>query len=373
MIENKKIRIGYIVSTLQNSGPVNILFNIIKEIDKKRIDVYIFTLKNEKKDTRVKEFLELGCEIINLNFQNINFLLRNLKKEEEKINSYKLNILHSHCFRSTLLLSYLKIKNIKKVTTIHSNVGVDYKINFGVIKGFILKKIYYKSLNKLDLNIACSKSIMPYYKKEINKLEYIQNGVDLEMYNFKQLETKKRLREKLKLEEDKIYFISVGSLCKRKDPFYITNQFKNIKNPNIRLIFLGDGEERNKISNIKDTRIILLGKVKNVNEYLKSSDYYISASKSEGLPNAVLEALAFKLPVLLSNIAPHCEILEENINAGILYDKNKKNSLKEAIENILLKDYNEISAAAYNIVENKFNSFNMSQNYVKEYKCVMKN
>ena len=45
--------------------------------------------------------------------------------------------------------------------------------------------------------------------------------------------------------------------------------------------------------------------------WLQAADLFVSASRSEGMPLAVLEALSCGCPALLSDIAPHCEIAED--------------------------------------------------------------
>ncbi|WP_298064938.1 glycosyltransferase [uncultured Cetobacterium sp.] len=368
------MRIGYLISTLENSGPVNILYNLIKDLPIKE-EITIFTLEQEKNNSRIKDFIEIGCKIIELKIDNRDLIFpksKKIKTIEEKFIEKKIEIIHSHCFRSTLILSKLKTKNIKKLSTLHTNVKEDYKTAFGKIKGRLMSYLYYKALKKLDLNIACSSSIIKYYKKEIKKLIFIQNGVDLQKFMLKN-ENKKELRKKLKLEEQKIYFISVGSLCKRKDPFFIANTFTNIDNNNVRLIYLGEGTEKNNIAKLNDKRILLRGNVKEVREYLAASDYYISSSNSEGLPNSVLEGLALKLPIILSEIDPHMEILNINSNAGVSFNKEKKNDLKEKINYILSQNYSLMSNEAYKIVKETLNSKEMSRKYYKEYICLTQN
>ena len=51
-----RIKITYLVSSLVNEGPVNVLYNIIKHIDFKKFDVSVITLIPEKKNTRIDDF-----------------------------------------------------------------------------------------------------------------------------------------------------------------------------------------------------------------------------------------------------------------------------------------------------------------------------
>lgn len=361
------MKIAFFTSTLENSGPVNIIFNIIKDLKIEKKNIKIYTLSEEKPNTRKNEFIKLGCSIECLNMKKLDIIFGNINNLEKKLRNEGIDIIHSHCFRSTLLIS--KIKKIKKIATIHSNVGLDYKINFGFFKGIVMKKLFYNSLKKLDLNIACSRSLIKFYKNKKIKLKYIQNGVDLE--KFKKNKNKKDLRERLGLEENKKYFVSVGSLCKRKDPLFIVKALEKIERKDFKVIFLGEGEEKNEIFKKNDERIILRGKVNNVKEYLEASDYFISASKSEGLPNSVIEALAMKLPILLSDISAHKEILEINRKAGECFKLNEVNSLVEELNVLLKKNYKELQNEAYKIVKDTLNSNIMSSKYLKEYKSLL--
>lgn len=54
-------------------------------------------------------------------------------------------------------------------------------------------------------------------------------------------------------------------------------------------------------------------------ERYQCSDVFVSISRDEGQPNAVLEAMACGLPVLLSSIGPHEEILGDS-GAGLTCD-----------------------------------------------------
>ena len=90
--------------------------------------------------------------------------------------------------------------------------------------------------------------------------------------------------------------------------------------------------------------IIFKGSVKNVYDYLDQSDYYVSASLSEGLPNSVLEAISMELPVLLSDIPAHKEIVGDDypylFNATDIQElKNKMIELIDHKKNTLLESF----------------------------------
>ncbi len=99
------------------------------------------------------------------------------------------------------------------------------------------------------------------------------------------------------------------------------------------LYILGDGINRDNLMKkyCNASNVIFTGSVSNVEEYLAASDVYISTSKSEGLPNGVLEAMAVGLPVLLSDIPQHKEIFEVDENIGVLYKLGNLTSLIDSI------------------------------------------
>ena len=163
--------------------------------------------------------------------------------------------------------------------------------------------------------------------------------------------------------------IVVGNLMKRKNPFEIIHSFKRL-NLEADLVFVGEGvlmaqciEVAKGHDNIK-----ILGNKRNVAEYLQISDYFLSAAIAEGLPNAVIEAMAVGLPVILSNIPAHCELFSEDyigfFNLGELKDDF------QIILNNLIKNYGQISQQM--IAESiKFSAKKMSFEYQQLYQSLV--
>ncbi len=109
--------------------------------------------------------------------------------------------------------------------------------------------------------------------------------------------------------------ISVARFIPIKDPFTVLDAFFHASRLRDRLVLLGDGPLRAEIVDALDkvglsNRVHITGTVvrDEVYRYLWRADFFVSASRGEGLPVAVLEAMACECPVILSDIPPHREI-----------------------------------------------------------------
>ncbi|HHW71280.1 MAG TPA: glycosyltransferase family 4 protein [Clostridiales bacterium] len=187
------------------------------------------------------------------------------------------------------------------------------------------------------------------------------------------IEMKIRLRSLLGIPQDHIVFLSVGSLIKRKDPLSIIKAFKDANYKNrATLILLGDGELMEQCEKESNENIILKGNVRNVTDYLQASDVYISASKSEGLLNSVLEAGSCGLDLILSDIPQHKEIFEGNLGLANFFEVGDIGALSTKINKAINKMSRDINYDLATYVENNFTNKVMSRNYEYIYYFILK-
>jgi len=162
--------------------------------------------------------------------------------------------------------------------------------------------------------VCCSQSSFESFPRFLRwlageRLCTIQNGMDVERVDLA-IENGRRFHQK-----GHFTVVSVGRLIEIKDPLSILIAFQQCADRASRLVFIGEGHLRDVLTTATnaaslDKKVELLGLIsrEKVYEQLLEADLFISTSRVEGLPIAVLEAMACRCPVLLSDIPPHREI-----------------------------------------------------------------
>lgn len=363
-----KINLCIVVSTLKKSGPLNVVYSLLKYCNRERFNLFIIALsqvsETESELNMYEDIKNIDATIFELNNSRIKGIFNNKKDIKSILYNNNIDIIHTHGLRADSIIKSTKSK-IPQVTTLHNFPFEDYPMKFGAIKGFLMAQYHFYYTKKIKFNIACSYSLAIKYK-ELKRVEvdFIRNGVDLSLIKFEE-NNKEELRKKLELPTNRKLFIFVGSLISRKNPISVIKEFNKFNiDGKSSLIILGDGFLKEECISLLNDNILFKGNVSNVVEFLFASDFFISLSKSEGLPNTVMEALAAGLPVLLSDIPSHKEILEIDEGAGILV---KNENLVFAIQLALNNSYESFSKKAKNIASNYLNADNMTKNYEQYY------
>jgi len=369
------IRIVYIVSTLERCGPTNQLFYIIKYLDRNKFEPHIITLSPELRNSNWAEFESMGVYMYSLNlsrFKGVLYAKKSLRHLFAKISP---NLIHTHLFRADILSSKFKY-DYNNIATVRNFPEQDYTSAYGRIIGRIMYMRHIRALKKTVLSVGVSDAVSDNLKNKnkVSDVITIKNGVDTEIYFPPSNSDKKYLREKLKLSVFGNIFISSGTLIVRKDPFFLINAWRKIfalKN-DYHLVFIGAGDLYEKCirATYSCENIHVIGYVDNVIDYLKCGDYYVSASHSEGMPNAVLEAMACGLPVLLSNIDPHKEILACNPGAGFCYELGNEDSFCMYLDKLRDENRNIMAETSTKIIAKYFSAQKMSKMYQREYEKI---
>ena len=164
----------------------------------------------------------------------------------------------------------------------------------------------------------------------------IPNGVDVGL--FVPLASSKRaaLRSRLKLPKEAQLVIFVGRLAPEKQVDHLVGIWDSLRRtlPQAILLILGSGPEEDKLEKMAGNGIRFLGEQLDVIPYLQASDLFVLPSKAEGLPGALLEALACGLPAIASSVGGSPEVIR-HMETGWLVPPSKPIALREAIVTLL--------------------------------------
>ena len=135
----------------------------------------------------------------------------------------------------------------------------------------------------------------------------------------------------------------VGRLQLQKNPILAVTAFALIahKYPDMKLVFYGDGELKAEILNKAkeyglEGRITIFGNIENIEKFISSAKVFLMTSDFEGLPNALMEAMAIGIPC----VATDCPCggprdLTEGFNEMLLVPCNDANAIAQRLDEVL--------------------------------------
>lgn len=267
-----------------------------------------------------------------------------------KIRSWKLDVIHSQTEFSigTFARILAKQYNIPLVHTYHT-MYEDY-IHY-ITKGYFNRssKKLVEYLTKFYCDTTATELIVPTnktykffkekYKYEKN-INIIPTGIEVERFFIENIDKKEieELRKVLNLNKKDFIILFVGRLAAEKNIEFLINSQVNLikKYPNIKLLIVGDGPDREKYELLVEKlgitdNVIFTGKVawEEMPYYYHISSVFASASKSETQGLTIIEAMA-------ANVVPVCikdeafeSMLTEELN-GLLF-KNEEGYEKQII------------------------------------------
>ena len=151
-------------------------------------------------------------------------------------------------------------------------------------------------------------------------------SIGINIQRFKELDiSRAEKRKQLEIEEDAFVLLSVGELSKRKNHETILEAISALNIPKLTYIICGQGklgtylEEKAEKLGVK---VIFLGYRKDINEIYVAADLFLFPSLQEGLPVALMEAMASGLPVICSRIRGNNDLIEDNLGGYLVQPKD---------------------------------------------------
>lgn len=303
-----------------------------------------------KKSNMFSELLRIVSDYISFTYS---LLFQKISIVQTTTAFYRASIIRDGFF---LIIAHL----LRKKTIVFFRGWNDqYAHNLSGLSLRLFKLVYFNTNALIDLseqNVEHLKKLG--YKKEVHLETTVVDEDLLENIDVMSL-TSKRIKHKKK----RILFLS--RIEKAKGIYKLLESYQQIKSldNDYELIFAGDGNElenlteKIKLEKIQDVETLGFVQGKQKTELFEQATIFVFLSDFEGMPNAVLEAMAFGLPVITTNVGGIASVFRDNHN-GYLLESYEKENLVKKIESLIKNEelYTKISKNNYKEAQEKLMS-----------------
>lgn len=157
-------------------------------------------------------------------------------------------------------------------------------------------------------------------------------GIEIERYDSTSVD-KEAVRKRLYISNTDYFILTVGELSKRKNQKPVMEIIRDLKDPHIKFVICGKGDLEESYKDFirkygLENQILLLGYRNDINELCASADLFCFSSFSEGLPVALMEAIASKTAIICSNIRGNNDLIKDKES---LFNPKDKNDIKKCL------------------------------------------
>jgi glycosyltransferase involved in cell wall biosynthesis len=376
--EAVRIKILHVLS--DKDKRVRPLENLVSGLDGNIFSQLICYLRGE--DEKNTMFETWGHDVISLHISKKNlrrfqpsivFQLARIMKEKG------IDIVHCQRHKPTVygaLAAYMTNKNLKVISHVR---GLNRTRSF---KRKLLNGIVFRRISRI---IAVSNAVRDDIVRtnlisNPDKVVTIYNGIDVKAFMDSDL-TREEAQTQLGLSDrDAFVYGTVGRLAETKGQEVLLKAFARVyeKYPKSWLIITGKGRLDSELRGLSaelniDERVVFLGYRTDIPEVLKALDVFVLPSIAEGLPGALLEAMATSIPVIASRVGGVPEILNDP-SLGIMLSPSSTNELASAMERMRSMDEirrNMMGEALRKRVLEEFTKEKMISSTRREYVTVM--
>ena len=324
-------------ASLSLTGTHRVLMDLLEGLDKNKfrpIIVYKPEFHGSGVDL-VPKIREMGFEIHQLRGRHL-FSLRGLADLLRIVTSHHVDIVHCWDSLSIIARFIAKISGAKVIDSIGNPPSVEsWKNRFAKkVSSLLLDGVVFASHGSREAHHKFGPNILRFCKEQViyncirlNKLpEYGRHKKDL-------------IRKEYGIHSDDFILSNLGMYNEQKAQEFLIQALPMVleRQNNVKLFLIGWGSRQDHLRKQREilnleNHVILTGKKQRqeVFDLLSVTDIYVSSSLWEGLPIALLEAMAFRLPVVATDVIGNCEVVA-NGNSGLLVPARNSFALAKAI------------------------------------------
>ena len=303
-----------------------------------------------------QEMEEKGCRVVHIDFSR---KLSNIRKQFRSyrqiraLAAEKYDLVHCHS-PICAALTRLVFRNQRKLGTkvIYTAHGFHFFRGAPVKNWLLYFPVEWACARWTDILNTINREDYERAKRwlKAGKIVYLPGvGIDLEKFK-PEKSSRQAVRMQLGIKENEKMLLSVGELSRGKNLGNVIKALWRLNDSSVRYIICGQGTCEKRWKDLAARlgiadQVIFLGYQENISEICQGADLFIFPSLREGLPMALLEAIATKTPVICSNIRGNRELVREK---EFLFNPQNVKAITQCIRKAMHMDMTEIVNHQYN-------------------------
>ncbi|MCX7726714.1 MAG: glycosyltransferase family 4 protein [Chitinispirillaceae bacterium] len=306
-MEKRKIKICHIIHTLEVGGAEILLLKVCKELKNRWPEKYEFVVIASYKDGPLRpEFEAAGIKVIAFNLKGKKLFLKSVWNIFKVLIKERPDVVHTHLLPpdkyGMIAALFAFVKN--RVSTIHN---MEPSLSWGERLAVLIVKWLAKRM--IAVSEAVKNNVVTRYGYNEKKIEVIYPVLYKEIKEKKDRKISSPVRlvniANLKEQKGQIYLIPAALEMKKVTPHFTIDIYGSCDND------YGKKVKELIIENKLEDTIFLRGYVKDPLNLLNDYHIMISLSLWEGLPLSIIEGLMSDIPMILSDIPSHREIMKD--------------------------------------------------------------
>jgi sugar transferase (PEP-CTERM/EpsH1 system associated) len=329
-----RTRVMHITQDLGVGGLERVIVLLCRTLDRERFEPSVLCLREA--GGFAPELVEQGIPVHVLPWSREKLDYFAFRKVGEVLREHRIDVIHTHntgpFFHGALGATLAGVK-----THIHTDHARPFPDSLRwMVAEHLLSHLAYRVVGVSD---DTTHNLRHYEKIPESKLATIPNGIDLQPVRTDAA----RLRQELGISPETIVIGTAGRLTHQKGMEFLIRAAGLLEPrfPDLAVLIVGEGSEQNALQEMVRSaglqdRVRLLGLRMDIPDLLALFDIYALPSRWEGLPMAILEAMAASLPIVGSAVGGVPTAVREGVN-GLLVAPEDPEALAGALEK-LLKD-----------------------------------
>ena len=356
------------------AGAEKLVFDLVAEMNKAKFEILVCSIGNREDEIEemiCKDLEEKGVKTSLLGKPPRKRRLRAIWKLHQYLQENHVTIVHTHCPSPDFYgkLAALLSGTPLVFSTIHS-VNEYSPFNEGILKHLTTK---YVAISEIVKQYAVSELKIP-----SAQIEVIHNAIDTQRFALTAIDKKAKLQE-LGIPNKRKIVTTVGNILVSKGQVYLIEAAKEVVKdfPDTHFLIVGDTlrepelatclKEKVGAKKMQD-KISFTGERTDIPEILSITDVFVLPSLWEGLPVALLEAMAAGIPVIATSVGGNQEVVADNVS-GLLIPPKDPQILAQRIKELLGNPENaeRMGAKGQRIIQDFFSIDRMARKYEQLY------